>query len=378
MATIAEALTLATGHHGAGRLQEAMAIYQQVLAVDPRNADALHLLGVAAHQHGEHQQGIDDVRRAIAIQPANPIFHENLGKMYQSMLDEHRARICFGRVLQIRVPKGHAADYMGANPEAPIGAAPTPNTSGPPDARSLYVELMKRCLIGLIYRDNNSLPQYKAAFDLSRRHFGLDWPAHAHTMLGMARMNNIQSCVQDVLARQVPGDLLEAGVWRGGATIFMRALLKAHNITDRCVWVADSFQGVPPPNAVKYPHDAAIHLSDAKALAVSPEQVQENFRRYDLLDDRVRFLKGWFRDTLPTAPIERLAVMRLDGDLYESVMDGLVHLYPKLSPGGYAIIDDFINMPAARQAVLDYRAAHAITDEIKPVDWSAVYWKKSG
>jgi O-methyltransferase len=111
-------------------------------------------------------------------------------------------------------------------------------------------------------------------------------------------------------------------------------------------------------------------------LAVSLEEVQNNFRRYGLLDDQVRFLKGWFRDTLPSAPIRRLAVLRLDGDLYESTIDSLTHLYPKLVRGGYAIIDDFGDVPACRQAVMDYRALHGITEEIIPIDWSGAFWRK--
>ena len=153
--------------------------------------------------------------------------------------------------------------------------------------------------------------------------------------------------------------------WRGGATIFMRAVLKAYGVTDRYVWVADSFEGLPPPETGKYPHDAGDRLHEARELAVSLEEVKANFERYGLLDDQVRFLKGWFRDTLPAAPIERLAVLRLDGDMYESTMDTLVNLYPKLSEGGYAIVDDYGAIPACRQAVNDYRSANAITEKIR-------------
>ena len=131
----------------------------------------------------------------------------------------------------------------------------------------------------------------------------------------------------------VPGDLIETGVWRGGATILMRAILKARGVTDRVVWVADSFAGLPAPNAARYPLDAGINLHRFPQLAVTLERVQDNFRRYGLLDDQVRFLKGWFRDTLPAAPIERLAVLRLDGDLYESTIQALESLYDKLSAG---------------------------------------------
>ncbi len=158
----------------------------------------------------------------------------------------------------------------------------------------------------------------------------------------------------------------------------MRAILKAHGVTDRTVWAADSFEGLPAPDAGKYPFDAGLNFNRFKELAVSLQDVEDNFRLYSLYDAQVRFLKGWFRDTLPGAPVERLAVLRLDGDLYESTMDALVHLYPKLQPGGYCIIDDYNDIAACRQAVTDYRARHGIGDEIVRVDWTAVYWKKTG
>jgi O-methyltransferase len=154
-------------------------------------------------------------------------------------------------------------------------------------------------------------------------------------MIGSLRLDNLQDCIESVVRDNVPGDLIETGVWRGGATILMRGVLAAYGIADRIVWVADSFAGLPPPNPQAYPADAGdIHWTH-RELAVSLKTVPESFARYGLLDDQVRFLVGWFRDTLPTAPIHRLAVARLDGDMYESTMDALVALYPKLSVGGY-------------------------------------------
>ena len=199
----------------------------------------------------------------------------------------------------------------------------------------------------------------------------------AHTMIGMKRLANVRTCVEQVLADGIPGDLIETGVWRGGATIFMRAILKAHGIADRVVWVADSFAGLPPPSTACYPHDEGIRLHQFPQLAVPLERVRENFRRYGLLDDQVRFLKGWFRDTLPTAPIGRLAVARLDGDLYESTIQALDALYPKVSPGGFVIVDDYGNVAACRQAVHDFRAGHGIDDAIQRIDWGGVYWRRS-
>src|SRR5205807_461969 len=143
-----------------------------------------------------------------------------------------------------------------------------------------------------------------------------------------------------VIAEGVPGDIIETGVWRGGATVFMRGYLAAHGIEHRRVWVADSFEGLPVPSN---PNDAGYDFSASvfPILAISRQEVEELFTRYDLLDDRVQFLEGWFKDTLPNAPMDQLALMRLDGDLYESTMDALTSLYDRLSVGGYVIIDDY-------------------------------------
>jgi O-methyltransferase len=157
----------------------------------------------------------------------------------------------------------------------------------------------------------------------------------------------------------------------------MRAILKAYKIVDRNVWVADSFEGLPPPNPDEYSVDAGDKHHEAKELAVSLEQVQLNFAKYGLLDHQVKFLKGWFRDTLPTAPIEKLAVLRLDGDMYESTMDALNSLYPKLQIDGYLIVDDYGDIPSCKQAIHDYREKHRILDEIIPIDWTGVFWKKA-
>src|SRR6516162_9932055 len=102
----------------------------------------------------------------------------------------------------------------------------------------------------------------------------------AHTMIGMRRMDNIQYCIENVLNDNIAGDLIETGVWRGGASIFMRGVLAAYGITDRTVWVADSFEGLPPPNAEKYPADAGDRHHQSSALAISREQVQSHFEKY--------------------------------------------------------------------------------------------------
>ena len=115
-------------------------------------------------------------------------------------------------------------------------------------------------------------------FNVEKRLEGRDWPVQGQTMLSMQRLDNIQHCVEQVLIDAVPGDLIETGVWRGGASILMRAILKVYGVSDRFVYVADSFAGLPPPGK-DYPQDASIPYHTSTELAVSLEEVQANFAR---------------------------------------------------------------------------------------------------
>jgi O-methyltransferase len=214
--------------------------------------------------------------------------------------------------------------------------------------------------------------------DSQARGEGRDWPLDAETMVGLRRLDNLQACIADVVANDVPGDVIETGVWRGGAMILARAALEAFGDVHRCVWCADSFAGLPPPDAESYPLDKGDIHHTYRQLAVTLDEVRANFARYGLLDERVRFLEGWFRDTLPTAPIEHLAVLRLDGDMYESTIVALDALYPKLSTRGYVIIDDYGAAPACKQATEDFRRDHRIDDPLHEIDWTGVYWQRAG
>ena len=213
--------------------------------------------------------------------------------------------------------------------------------------------------------------------DASRRSTGSDWPADAETMVGMERLDNLHQCIREIVADDVPGDLIETGVWRGGASIFMRGALKAYGDTTRKVWVADSFQGLPKGDGSrgeKYEGDELWKFSE---LAIPLETVQANFAKYRLLDDQVEFLPGFFADTLPTAPVKHLSLMRLDGDMYDSTMVALESLYPKLSVGGYVIIDDYGALVECKAATEDFRRKHDITDELIKIDWAGHYWRRS-
>lgn len=269
---------------------------------------------------------------------------------------------------------------------------------------SLYISLLKKVLIDLhriefgeytpLQTNNKNwkartlrlldgfLRQQKHAIckfvinNKENRYDGRDWPSCADTMIGLKRLDNIEACFREIIKDNVPGDFIETGVWRGGATIFMAALLKDASITDRNVWVADSFEGLPKPNEQKYVEDKGDLHFTKNALAISLETVKGNFEKYDLLDSNIKFLKGWFKDTLPSAPINKLSLLRLDGDMYESTMDGLVNLYPKLSKGGFIIIDDWGAVQGCKKAVNDYRNDHNIKEAIQTIDWTGVYWRK--
>ncbi len=274
--------------------------------------------------------------------------------------------------------------------------------------RNLYLDLVKKSLTGALAEDNDSILggirmqgaksikkraanavaraagkldleiAYKKPYDAAARESGLDWPSRAESMIGLKRMTNIQECIASIMEDGVPGDFIETGVWRGGATIFMKANLNAWGDTTRKVWVADSFEGLPAPDASRYPADTGDELHTQTGLAVGLETVKSNFRRYGVLDDRVEFLVGWFKDTLPVAPLGEIALMRLDGDMYESTIQAIEVLYPKLSPGGFCIIDDFgSHASQAGQAIHDYRKQHGIVEEIVTIDDFGAYWRKA-
>ena len=259
------------------------------------------------------------------------------------------------------------------------------NTCSSDAGRTAYLDLLKRSLVNWLYHDIERrellrLGDYalvkRPSFDAKRRRIGRDFSVQAHTLVGFERLDNIQYCVEKVISEDIAGDLIETGVWRGGSCIFMRGLLRAYGIADRTVWLADSFRGLPRPNEQQYPDDKGATFHEMDVLAVPLENVKEIFERYGLLDDQVRFLKGWFRDTLPNAPIEKLAILRLDGDMYESTMDVLRNLYYRVSAGGFVIVDDYGAYSACRKAVHDFRAEHEVSEPIQEIDWTGVYWRK--
>jgi O-methyltransferase len=240
---------------------------------------------------------------------------------------------------------------------------------------SPYVDLLIRVIANTIYRDPPMDPWTGRNFHAKSREIGGDWPSMAHSMVGLKRLHNLAELTEEAIRQNVPGDFIETGVWRGGCCILIKGILKERGEA-RKVYVADSFEGLPEPHLLQDAGDT--HHLHNKALGVSEDQVRANFAAYGLLDDSVVFVKGLFKNTLHKLPKSTsFALIRLDGDMYESTMNALEALYPLLSVGGYAIIDDYGALAPCRNAVNEYRSKHQISSAIQQIDHSGVWWQKT-
>ena len=284
-----------------------------------------------------------------------------------------------------------------------------PADEAPPGLRRRYLDLLKKTLVNLVYAEDAlrldtalsgrlgtgqadrqrmlrdvryERPDSYAKLVAAKRDGSVDtfWGARvAHTMIGLDGLENIERCAHRVFADGVPGDFLEAGVCHGGASIFLRALQVAYGEPERVTWLADSFEGVPPAtHPVDREHDLDLTEERFPWMAASLESVRDNFATYDLLDDGVRFLPGLFADTLPDAPVERLGILRIDGDLYSSTRETLDALYDRVSDGGYVIVDDYGCLDPCRIAVDEFLAERGLDVELHQVDWTRVCWRKTG
>jgi hypothetical protein len=268
----------------------------------------------------------------------------------------------------------------GARPIRADGPGP-----GTEELRVAYLDLLKLALSDLagvgtesvvMTIDGEGLMSHESTpEELTYRVNGKHWPRRGLTMVGLQRLDDLQSCVESVVGDGVKGDLIEAGVWRGGASMLMRATLDTLDAAERTVWVADSFSGFPGPAAETSPPRGRRDLSHFDFLAVPLDEVRANFERFGL-DHGVRFVPGLFEETMPRLRGGRWSVIRLDGDTYDATRTTLECLYPGLSAGGYLIVDDYELLPECRRAVDEYRSEHGITEPIQPVDWTCVRWRR--
>jgi O-methyltransferase len=272
---------------------------------------------------------------------------------------------------------------MTSTPQARAIRARGPG-AGTDELRAAYLELLKLTLCDLANARTESVmltvdhtgmfSKESTVEELGHRATGMHWSLHGLTMVGLTRLDDLQRCVETVVREGVDGDLIEAGVWRGGASILMRATLETLG-DDRTVWLADSFEGFPEPDEEAFPADRERDLSRFDFLSVPVEEVRENFARLGL-DHDLQFVPGFFDETMPTLRDGTWALVRLDSDTYESTLLALDSLYPGLSAGGYLIVDDYHLLPECRRAVDDYRREHGIEETLENVDWNSVRWRR--
>jgi O-methyltransferase len=324
-----------------------------------------------------------------------------------------------------------AEELLAAGLSSPAGRAG--------NARAMYLDLLRRAVMNLLYSDmsiwcydGRKTMRLLNRFDLQRRLAGEDMPLLAHTMVGQQRLLNIEQLAQRVIDESVQGDLIETGVLRGGSALFMKGVLAANGDQTRRVFLCDTFNHGPPPAPLwarltvlpliralasipvqawqkaffrfllnsqgdkgsfprsDNPSDDTLlagvfllqtigQLPVSEGFHTSLDGVRATFAKYGLLDERVHFLRGFFSRTLPPAiasgEITKLALIRLDGDTYESTITAIEPLYPLLSRGGFCIVDDYYSFEECRRAIDEYRSKHGITAPIQRIDALSVYWR---
>jgi O-methyltransferase len=247
-----------------------------------------------------------------------------------------------------------------------------------PEIRHMYLDCLAKSIINYYYVPTGVYPgptygQKLTEYDLQH---GNQWPDQGVSMIGLRALKTLGTLLDIVEKDDIEGDIVEAGVWKGGASMFMRGVLNSYDDQTRKIYVCDSFEGLPPPDE-KYEADKGDILHTYKYLAVDIDSVKGNFDRFGLTHANNVFVKGWFKDTLPGLPVEKISLLRLDGDLYSSTIETLDALYDKVSVGGYIFVDDY-GLHMCKKAVDDFRRSRGITSPIVQVtDTQKVYWRKS-
>lgn len=234
------------------------------------------------------------------------------------------------------------------------------------ELRRDYLDLLARAVSNYLYLGGRlDEAKYPVRDELYSEHgWHIPEKMRPHTGLRLAQLANLHRLAEQILERGVRGDFLEAGVWQGGVIIFLAGLLHAYRANGVRLWAVDTFNGIPRDPHPDEVHDPVDEWVDRWAVPL--EVVRDNIRRYGLLDERIQFVRGPFREAIPRADIGALALLRIDADAYASTMDALELLYPKVSPGGHVIIDDW-HLEGCRRAVMDYRARHSVSAPIMGV-----------
>jgi len=221
-----------------------------------------------------------------------------------------------------------------------------------------YLKLVENAVLGILFSEQAgscnggvggcALGQLNP-YDPDLRLGGNDWPPIAHTMVGAIRLKNVKDSIEYATRMGIPGDFVELGVWRGGVCIYAKALIDILCQTDRNVLIFDAFEKLPGYGMAE------------NFLSISEDSVRKAFDLYGASLDGVEFHKGLFKDTLSTFRKDRIssgkkpiAILRIDGNFYDSYQDCLYNLYDFVPVGGVIIFDDFTHN-APNQAWRDFQ-----------------------
>ncbi len=201
-----------------------------------------------------------------------------------------------------------------------------------------------------------------------------------YTNMGRARLAALQACMDTVRTENVQGDIVEVGTGRGGGGIFLRGYLDAYEMLESTVWIADEFRASPPGQTTgAWDQETDVIPGGGPGfpdLWPDLNNVRDGFKRYDLLDKRVRFAQGPVAQSLATEPIGKVSLIRIGEGITDDARVALDLLYPKLAVGGFVVIDRY-NAPRVQKAVDAFRSEHGIEEQLERVDWAGATWRKT-
>ena len=196
------------------------------------------------------------------------------------------------------------------------------------------------------------------------------------TMVKSRNLANLFSLVVKVNAMNLPGDIVECGVWNGGASAIMAFACRNSSLPrNRLLWLFDSFEGLPPPGPKDGTAENKYFFKGMCSGSVS--SVEKVFKKLSLSLDNVRIVQGWFNSTLKKAGVHQIAILHIDADWYDSVKYVLDTFYEKVVPGGFVVLDDYGYWEGCDRALNDYLSQHKITGiELKKTESTGVYFQK--
>jgi O-methyltransferase len=207
------------------------------------------------------------------------------------------------------------------------------------------------------------------------------------TMTSHERISALCHAVRYVTKHNIPGDIVECGVWRGGSMMAAAlTLLGEHDLT-RTLYLFDTFEGMPSPTevdrATSSGKSAALLLEEADESSLiwahaALDDVRANLASTNYPTERIRFMRGRVEDTIPRAAPENIAILRLDTDWYASTRHELIHLYPKLSVGGVLVVDDYGHWEGARKAVDEFINDNRLPILLQRIDYTGRIAVKTG